>query len=64
MDIIAWLILGSFYIFGGAFFFFSCAEDRTEYNNVLLGWTLLNLFVVVAAVAVFAVFWAFGTLIA
>jgi len=59
LDILAGLILLALWIFGGAAFFDS---HRTEYKNVLLGWSILNAFVVVATLLFFAAFWALGRL--
>ncbi len=55
LDIIAWLVLGALWIFGGAAFFDS---HRTEYKNVLLGWAALNGLVIVVTLFSLLAFWA------
>ena len=57
LDIIAWLVLGALWIFGGAAFFDS---DRTEYKHALAGWSILNAFVVFVAFLFYTAFWALG----
>ena len=55
MDSIAVLILVALWIFGGAAAFDS---HRTNYGNVLLGWSVINIFVVGATLMFSTVFWA------
>ncbi len=55
LDVIAWIIIGALWIFGGAAFFDS---NRTEYKHVLVGWTLLSALIIVITFLVIAVFWA------
>ena len=59
LDILACLLLLALWIFGGAAFFDS---QRTEYKNVLLGWSVLNAFVVGATILFIMAFWSIGRL--
>ena len=55
LDILAGLLLLALWIFGGAAVFDS---ERTEYKNVVLGWSILNGFIVGVTILFFAAFWA------
>jgi len=55
LDILAGLMLLALWIFGGAVVFDS---HRTEYKNVLLGWSVLNAFVAGAILLFIVAFWA------
>ena len=55
LDILAGLLLLALWIFGGAAIFDS---ERTEYKNVVLGWSVLNGLAVGATFLFFAAFWA------
>lgn len=59
LDILAGLLLLSLWLLGGAAVFDSYI---TEYKNVLIGWSVLNGFVVFACFIFWAVFWALGRL--
>ena len=54
MNIIALLILSAAWIFGGALLF----SGKAPYTRVLMGWSVLNLLVLVATSVVMAIFWA------
>ena len=55
LDILAGLMLLALWLFGGAAFFDS---HRTQYKNVLLGWSVLNGFAVGLTLLFCAAFWA------
>ena len=55
LDTLAGLLLLSLWLFGGAALFDS---HRTEYKNVLMGWSVLNAFVIGATLLFCAAFWA------
>ncbi len=59
LDATAGLLLLTLWLFGGAAFFHS---HRTEYKNVLLGWSVLNGIAVFAAFLFWAAFWALARL--
>jgi len=55
LDSLAIFILLAAWIFGGAAFF---DNRHTTYKNVLIGWTVLNGFVVLACFMFYAAIWA------
>ena len=59
LDVLAGLLILAFWLFVGAAFFDS---HQTEYKYVLLGWSVLNGFVVGAVLLFYAVFWALARL--
>lgn len=59
-ELVAWLLLGSLWIFGGAAFFDS---KSTEYKHVLAGWSLINALVLFCAALMYASFWALTVLL-
>ncbi len=55
LDALAIVILLTLWIFGGAAFF---DNRHTRYKNVLIGWTVLNGFIVLACFMFYAAIWA------
>jgi len=55
LDALAILILLSVWLLGGAAIFHS---QGTKYTDVLLGWSVLNGFVVFACLLFYSAFWA------
>ncbi len=55
LDTLAIVILLAIWIFGGAAFFYN---QHTTYRNVLIGWTVINGFIVLACFMFYAAFWA------
>tara|TARA_R110000851_G_scaffold269074_2_gene421738 strand:+ start:347 stop:538 length:192 start_codon:yes stop_codon:yes gene_type:complete len=55
LDILAWFVLFSLWLFGGAALF---DNNNTEYKEVFIGWTVLNVFFAGVALMVFSAVWA------
>ena len=55
LDVLAGLFLFALWLFGGAAFFDS---HKTEYNDVLIGWSVLNGFVVSVCFLLWAALWS------